>query len=270
VDIQDLVQEGNQGLVIGIEKTDTSLGFQFSTYALWWIRQRISRYCQNFAGHIRLPVHIQEKRRQIIKRADPLFAEMKSSQADVDEEDEDWVPTEDERMDADLSELTEEDQRILTDTTFYYSSMDAPIGETDDDMHKVFGDEESTSADFRIRAIEELEVSLDEIGIVLSNLELLGRQSKQKDRAERMIAVLKMRYGLNKSSVRYTFEEIGEKLGVTKARVQQVEIEIWTTLKELGCPINEREFEKEIEKIRLIQDLLGIEDLEFKASEYEH
>lgn len=209
LDLEDLIQEGSQGLLKAISKYDYSLKNKFSTYATWWIRQAITRSIADQARIIRIPVHMVETINKMIKCERKLVQELGRD------------PTIEElceEMDGSMAGLTPKKISYIKKINIDPVSLDKPVGH----------DEESQFVDF----VQDNDIISPEANI---ENELLLEQIDEifkkvlNDKEEQII---RMRYGLPPYEKSYTLEEIGERFNFTHERTRQIESKVLRTLKQ--------------------------------------
>ena len=212
--LPDLINEGNLGLIKAAEKFDETRGFKFISYAVWWIRQSITRAIADQARTIRIPVHMVETINKLIRVSRQLLQELGREPTPEEIAEEMKMPVERVR------EILKISQEPV--------SLETPIGEEEDSHLGDFIKDDNVPVPADAATFTLLKEQLEEV---------LGTLTEREQK------VLTLRFGLEDGRAR-TLEEVGKEFNVTRERIRQIEAK---ALRKLRHPSRSRKLKEYLE-----------------------
>ncbi len=209
----DLVEEGNLGLIKAVDKYDYTKGYKFSTYATWWIRQSVSRYLANYGRTIRIPVYMTENVIKYKQAVQKLYREW-SRKPTLEE-----ISTELDITPEEVAQLHRYSQRITSLESLVGGEESAELGALIQDVH-----------------------SIDPVDIVAKVFRDQKLMQMLQELTQREADILRFRYGLADGDP-HTLKETGDKFGLTRERIRQIESKALTKLRK-HIALNNIDFEE--------------------------
>lgn len=216
----DMINEGNMGLMRAVDRFDPAKGAKLSTYAAWWIKQSIKRALANQGKTIRLPVHLVDRVAKIRRVGMRLHEDLGREATDAEI--------------ADEMGMTRERVTELITASYRPASLDAPIGDDEDTRFSDIVKDDTVAT-----AYEQLEQHTRHDMV----LELVGRLDARE------VTIIRERFGIGGRTEK-TLEEIGQKFGVTRERIRQLEAAALLKLRKL---VERREAEVDLDLVPFLQ-----------------